>query len=166
MKISEEFDQIVGFAREEAMRTGCYSISPDHLFLGLLRHGSNDAVKAMKECGLDTCSCKKELDKRIFHEHSIPMDEEENVRLDREGSNTVSLAIAEAMKDGALETGAIHLLKAISKQEGSWIGEYLRKAGIRFTSKAIAAKKEEVQPDFKQMSKLLSTIRINTKMPS
>ena len=100
MKISEEFDQIVGFAREEAMRTGSYSIGADHLLLGLLRHGSNDAVKAMKDCGMDTCACKKELDSRIFHEHSIPYEHEDEVRLNREGSNTVSLAIAEAMKDG------------------------------------------------------------------
>lgn len=166
MKISEEFDQIVGFAREEAMRTGSYSIGPDHLFLGLLRHGSNDAVRAMKGCGLDTCACKKDLDSRIFHEHSIPMGHEEQVRLDRDGSSTVSLAIAEAMKDGAAEAGAIHLLKAISKQERCWSGELLRKAGLSFApgTKKPAAKGTE--PDFKTMSRLLSSIKINTKMPS
>ena len=46
MKISKEFDAIVGFAREEAMRTGSYSIEADHLFLGILRHGGNAAVEA------------------------------------------------------------------------------------------------------------------------
>ena len=48
MKISDEFDAIVGFAREEAMRTGSYSIDADHLFLGILRHGSNRAVEVLR----------------------------------------------------------------------------------------------------------------------
>ena len=166
MKISEEFDQIVGFAREEAMRTGSYSIGADHLLLGLLRHGSNDAVKAMKDCGMDTCACKKELDSRIFHEHSIPYEHEDEVRLNREGSNTVSLAIAEAMKDGAPEAGAIHLLKAISRQEGCWSGESLRRAGIRFSPAGRQEKPSQAQPSPEQITRLLSTIRISTKNPS
>ena len=166
MKISEEFDQIVGFAREEAMRTGSYGIGADHLFLGLLRHGTNDAVKAMKECGMDPEQCKKDLDSRIFHEHSIPMEEEDQVRLDREGSGTVNLAIAEAMKEGAREAGAIHLLKAIYRQDKVFSGELLRKAGLSFAPHTAAAGQKKAETDLRQMSILLSSIRINTNIPS
>ena len=113
MKISDEFDAIVGFAREEAMRTGSYSIDADHLFLGILRHGSNRAVEVLRSLGVDTATCKSEIDSRIFHEHSIPYGSEDDIRLGREGSNTVSLAIAEAIADGAEEAGAMHILKAV-----------------------------------------------------
>ena len=38
IKISRELNIIINFARDEAMRTGSYGISPDHLLLGIIRH--------------------------------------------------------------------------------------------------------------------------------
>ena len=43
IKISDELNDIIRYARDEAMRTGSYGIGPDHLFLGILRHGENAA---------------------------------------------------------------------------------------------------------------------------
>ena len=168
MKISKEFDAIVGFAREEAMRTGSFSIEADHLFLGILRHGSNSAVEALRSSGIDTMDCKREIDTLIFHDLGIPYGREDDVRLGREGSNTVSLAIAEAIADGAEETGAIHLLKAICKQEDSRSSEYLRRRGLNgssFSLKGINNKKAENSGTAlgkKEIAILLSTININT----
>ncbi len=174
MKISKEFDSIIGFAREEAMRTGSYSIGTDHLLLGLLRHTGNAAKDALRELGVDPATCKRDIEGRLFHEHSIPFEDTDKVRLGEESGAAVSLAIAEAMADGAEEAGAIHLLRAICKQEGCLSGEYLRRAGVN--SRTIAGvcspaptEKENglntpVSPA--QMGRLLSAIRINTKTPS
>ena len=164
MKISEEFDAIVGFAREEAMRTGSYSIDADHIFLGILRHGSNHAVEALQALGVDTAACKSEIDSRIFHEHSIPYNSEDDIRLGREGSNTVSLAIAEAIAEGAEEAGSMHILKAVCKQENSLSSEYLRRRGLcsSIFSKAQPARRKysgEISP--REMGFLLSTLKFN-----
>ena len=164
MKISQEFDTIVGFAREEAMRTGSYTIEADHLFLGILRHGGNPAVEALRALGVDTAACKAEIDALVFHDQGIPYTAEDGIRLGREGSNTVSLAIAEAMAEGADEAGAVHLLKAICKQEKCYGGEYLRKRGIssrNFSGEKPAARKCETTPDKKNIALLLSTINLN-----
>lgn len=164
MKISQEFDAIVGFAREEAMRTGSYSIEADHLFLGILRHGGNPAVEALRALGVDTAGCKAEIDALIFHEQGIPYGAEDSIRLGREGGNTVSLAIAEAMADGAKEAGAIHLLRAVCKQEGSHSSEYLRKRGISsssFHGEKPAPQKCETEVSKKNLALLLSTINLN-----
>lgn len=161
MKISEEFDTIVGFAREEAMRTGSYSIEADHLFLGILRHGSNAAVEALKSRGIDAAECKSEIDSLIFHEHSIPYSNEDDIRLSREGSNTVNLAIADAIAEGAQEAGALHLMKAVCKQQGSRSSEYLRRHGLcsqDFGERPAARKKVEVDTGRKEMTILLSTV--------
>ncbi|MCR5518941.1 MAG: hypothetical protein K6F21_01295 [Bacteroidales bacterium] len=165
MKISEEFDAIVGFAREEAMRTGSYSIEADHLFLGILRHGSNAAVEALKARGIDAAECKAEIDSQIFHEHSIPYSNEDDIRLGREGSNTVSLAIADAIAEGAGEAGAINLMKAVCKQESSRSSEYLRKHGLcsRDFGKATGDKqKVNMETGMKEMAILLSTFNSNS----
>ena len=164
MKISQEFDAIIGFAREEAMRTGSYSIEADHLFLGILRHGSNPAVEAMRSLGVDTAACKAEIDAMVFHEQGIPFGAEDGIRLGREGNNTVSLAIAEAMAEGAAEAGALHLLKAICKQENCNSSEYLRRRGI--SGRSFGKEKESVhkcEPELskKNMAILLSTINLN-----
>ena len=167
MKISKEFDAIVGFAREEAMRTGSYSIEADHLFLGILRHGGNAAVEALRSSGIDTAGCKSEIDSFIFQAQGIPYGHEDEIRLGREGSNTVSLAIAEAISEGAEETGAIHLLKAICKQESCRSSEYLRRHGLSgrdFGPADAAQKKEEPSSALgkKEIAILLSTINLNT----
>ena len=47
MRIAEELNDIVKYAREEAMRTGSYGIGVDHLMLGLLRHAENNACRAL-----------------------------------------------------------------------------------------------------------------------
>lgn len=167
MKISKEFDAIVGFAREEAMRTGNYSIDADHLFLGILRHGSNAAVDALRSSGIDTAVCKSEIDSFIFHDQGIPYGHEDEIRLGREGSNIVSMAIAEAISEGAEETCAIHLLKAIFKQESCRSSEYLRRHGLsgRSFSSADARQKKEDSSDAlgkKEIAILLSAINFNT----
>lgn len=165
MKISQEFDAIVGIAREEAMRIGSYSIEADHLFLGILRHGGNAAVEALRSLGIDTAICKSEIDSRIFQKQGIPYDHEDEIRLGREGSNTVSLAIAEAISEGAEEAGAIHLLKAVFKQEKSHTGEYLRKRGISIAdlrSGPQARQKCSTEVKSGDIAILLSAITLNT----
>ena len=47
IRISDELNDIIRYARDEAMRTGSYSIGPDHPFLGILRHGDNAAFKVV-----------------------------------------------------------------------------------------------------------------------
>ena len=164
MKISQEFDAIVGFAREEAMRTGSFSIEADHLFLGILRHGSNPAVDALRSLGVDTAGCKSEIDTLVFHDQGIPYSVEDSIRLGREGGNTVSLAIAEAMAEGADEAGSIHLLKAICKQENCHSSEYLRRRGIsgrNFGNARPDSRKCETEVSKKNLALLLSTINLN-----
>lgn len=166
MKISKEFDAIIGFAREEAMRTGSYTIEADHLLLGILRHGDNDAVRAMRERGIDTSGCKSDIDSAIFHEHSIPYSNEDDIRLGREGGNAVSLAIADSMAEDASETSAIHLLKAILKQEQSIGSAYLRRKGMRAeTLGAPSAGKAAAVPPApgkNELAALLATFTIRT----
>lgn len=172
MKISNEFDSIMGFAREEAMRTGCYGIGTDHLMLGLLRQPSSSAKDALKDLGVDAAACKSAIEAPLFHEHSIPFEDAEKVRLDGDAGNTVSLAIAEAIADGSDEAGAIHLLRAICKQQNCRSGEYLRSSGVNprtisSVCKPSGRKKALDTPvSSAQMNRLLGAIRINTKNPS
>ena len=66
MKISDELNLIVRYAREEAMRTGSYGIGTDHLVLGILRHADNNACRALRGLGADPEEMKQFIDVHIF----------------------------------------------------------------------------------------------------
>ena len=44
LQLSDEVQKIMTYSREEAMRLGNYTIGPEHLLLGILRHGDNEAT--------------------------------------------------------------------------------------------------------------------------
>ena len=70
--ISDELNSIINFSREEAMRTGCYGIAPDHMFLGILRHKDNTGYDALMGLGIDVNEMKQFIDSRIFTNEHIP----------------------------------------------------------------------------------------------
>ena len=65
IKISDELNSIIRYAREEAMRTGSYGIGPDHLFLGMMRHSDNDACRLLAGLGVDIDEFKRFIDSHI-----------------------------------------------------------------------------------------------------
>ena len=91
IKVTEELNRIINYAREEAMRTGSYGIGPDHLFLGIIRHDENPACNALRGLGADTDSMKRFIDSRIFTNEHIPYAELENITFSRASQNVLSL---------------------------------------------------------------------------
>lgn len=132
IKISDDLNSIINYAREEAMRTGSYGIGPDHLFLGILRHYDNEACKALIYLGTNVESMKTFIDSRIFTNEQIPYSELEHITFSRAAQNILSLTIMEATKLRCNEAGAQHLLLALCRTTGSYGVAYLRNIGIDY----------------------------------
>lgn len=132
IKISDDLNSIINYAREEAMRTGSYGIGPDHLFLGILRHYDNEACKALVYLGTNVESMKTFIDSRIFTNEQIPYSELEHITFSRAAQNILSLTIMEATKLRCNEAGAQHLLLALCRTTGSYGVAYLRNIGIDY----------------------------------
>jgi len=130
IKYSDEMEQVVEYAQEEAMRTGYYCVNTEHLLLGVLRHGNNAACDALVSEGLDLDLLKNRLDAQILRSESIPFDEMEDVFLSRDAQNTLSLAILEASMEGIEEAGSGELLLAITRSEDSPCKQFLAANGI------------------------------------
>jgi len=73
IRISEELNTILLYARDEAMRTGSYAIGADHLMLGILRHADNAACLLLKEMEVDLTAFKRYIDSCLFRDHSVPI---------------------------------------------------------------------------------------------
>lgn len=132
IKISDSLNVILGFAREEAMRTGCRSIGADHLILGLIRHGDNDACDALKALEVDLQELKQFIDSKIFTDEHIPFSELDNIQFSRTAHNILSFTVLEAVKTRASEAGPVHLLLALAKISGSFGQSYLRDTGVDY----------------------------------
>ena len=132
INISQTLNIIITFAREEAMRTGSYGIAPDHLFLGIIRHGSNPAAETLKELGTDLQELKQFIDKKIFTNEHIPYSEIDHISLSRGAQNVLNITFLECARLRTSVADAQHLLLALSKISQSYGQIYLKETGIDY----------------------------------
>ena len=132
IKVSDELNGIITYAREEAMRTGSYGIGPDHLFLGILRHGDNNACNALKGLEVDTVQLKKFIDSRVFTNEQIPYSEMDRIQFSRGAQNVLSLTVMEATRVRSSEASSQHLLLALCRTTGSYGQAFLRGVGVDY----------------------------------
>ena len=132
IKISDELNAIINFSREEAMRTGSYGISPDHLFLGILRHGNNVASGILQSLGTDMAEFKQYIDRHVFTNEQIPFSEIDHITFSRGSQNILSITVLEATRLNCREASSQHLLLALCRNTGSYGQGYLRDNGIDY----------------------------------
>lgn len=132
IKISDELNGIISYAREEAMRTGSYGIGPDHLFLGIIRHVDNLAYETLEGLDVSPSDIKKFIDTKIFTNEHIPYSELGNITFSRAAQNTLSLTVMEATRLGSREASSQHLLLALCRATGCYGQAYLRNLGIDY----------------------------------
>ena len=132
ISISDELNSIINFSREEAMRTGCYGIAPDHMFLGIIRHKENAGADALMGTGIDMNEMKQFIDSRIFTNEHIPYSEIDNVTFSRGAQNVLSFTILEATKVRSAAASAQHLLLALCREGSSYGSTYLHDQGVEY----------------------------------
>ena len=133
-QVSQELLKIISYARDEAMRTGDYSISTDHLLLGILRHADNDACATLKALGVDLAELKSTVEGSLFRPSGIAYGEADKLSFSRSAQNTLNLCIIEATMAGADKIFATHLLLAIAGSSGSVGLGYLKSMGLDHSS--------------------------------
>lgn len=133
MRISEELNLIVKYARDEAMRTGSYGIGTDHLMLGMIRHGENNACKALAGLGIDLTEMKSYIDMHVFRQSNIPYSEIDQIVLSRAAQSILNLTILEATRLRNPDTDGTHLLLAISRSSDNYAQNFLKQKGLTYT---------------------------------
>lgn len=132
IRISDELNDIIRYARDEAMRTGSYGIGPDHLFLGVLRHGDNAAFRTVTGLGIDADNFKRFIDSHIFTNEPIPFAESDKISFTRYAQNVLSITVLEASKQGVTEANSLHLLLALCRTTENYGQAYLRQHGVDY----------------------------------
>ncbi len=132
LKVSDELNLIIQYAREEAMRTGSYGIGPDHLFLGIIRHEDNTAFKTLQDLGVEPADLKGFIDQRIFTGETLPYDQLDHIALSRQAQNVLSITVMEATRLKNPLAQPHHLLLALCRTTESYGQAYLRARGIDY----------------------------------
>ena len=132
IRISGELNDIIRYAKDEAMRTGSYGIGPDHLFLGVLRHGDNAAFRIVTGLGIDADNFKRFIDSHIFTNEPIPFAESDKISFTRYAQNVLSITVLEASKQGVDEANSLHLLLALCRTTENYGQAYLRQHGVDY----------------------------------
>ena len=78
---TNELKIVLNYALEEAARLGSYIATPDHLFLGILRHRDSDAVRMLETLGVDIRKVKKEIEDKIASPVPIPFGQRGSISL-------------------------------------------------------------------------------------
>lgn len=127
-----DLSSIITYSIEEAMRTGSYTVAPDHLFLGIIRHKENNAADLLRTLGINLSEMKQFIDKKLFSNEHVPYDDVEKVTFSRNAQNILSFTIIEASREGCLKVAPHHLLLALCRAAQSYGSTFLQDLGIGY----------------------------------
>ncbi|MGA2405691.1 MAG: ATP-dependent Clp protease ATP-binding subunit [Bacteroidales bacterium] len=133
-QFSQRVKDILGYSKEEAIRLGNSHISPEHLFLGILRDGESVAIEILMNQGIDLLVLKGSLEKSIKVESPVPVADHEVIPLLRSTERILKLVYleAKALKSNTINTE--HLLLAILKDENALVTRFLSELDVDYQS--------------------------------
>ena len=129
-KFSNDMASVFNFSREEAERTECDNVSPEHLLLGMLRQNVSKATRLMHQVQPDLLSLKRNLEKMAREKKVGMVPNKNSMELNREATRLMRLSVLEARAQHAEEVDTEHLLKAMLKDQGSPIQQLLEEHGL------------------------------------
>jgi ATP-dependent Clp protease ATP-binding subunit ClpC len=133
-QFSQRVKDILGYSKEEAIRLGNSHISPEHLFLGILRDGEGVAVEILLNQGIDLLVLKGSIEKSIRVDSPVAMADHEVIPLLRSTERILKLVYLEAKSLKSNTIDSEHLLLAILKDENALVTRFLSELDVDYNS--------------------------------
>ncbi|HUS85988.1 MAG TPA: ATP-dependent Clp protease ATP-binding subunit [Bacteroidales bacterium] len=145
-KFSQKVKDILTYSKEEAIRLGNSHISPEHLFLGILRDGEGFAVDILINQGVDLAVLKGSVERSIRVDDPIKISDSEILPLLKSTERILKLVHLEAraLKSEVIDTE--HLLLAILKEENSFVTRYLSEMNVDYQTVRQLAETDSPMP--------------------
>ena len=135
LQLSEELNDIITYSKEEAIRLGSYTITTDHLILGILRHGENSAAAVLHKMGINLFELKRSIEEKIKKNEIIPIESSDRIILSKASENALKVMYLEARAMRVPQPEASHLLLAILRgQDWSCAMDYFENNNITYSS--------------------------------
>ncbi len=149
-QFSQRVKDILGYSKEEAIRLGNSHISPEHLFLGILRDGEGVAIEILVNQGIDLLVLKGSLEKSIKVESPVPVADHEVIPLLRSTERILKLVYLEAKALKSPTIDSEHLLLAILKDENALVTRFLSELDVDYQTvkRMVEAELPSARADF------------------
>ncbi len=132
LQLSSELNDILTYAKEEAMRLGNYTVSTDHLVLGIIRHRDNSTVQTLNALGINTAELKAHIEENVKAKEPVPYEKENLIALSKASENALKVMFLEARSLHAIRPESIHLMLAILRsQDGNGV-RYMELSGVNY----------------------------------
>lgn len=128
---SSKVKDILGYSREEAERTGCMQISPEHLLLGILREGSCKAVDVLNSLGVHASEIKTAIENEL--KISAAGGNPKDITATKVTDRILKISVLEARLMGSKEIDSEHLLLAILKEADTPAARILKRQDISYS---------------------------------
>ncbi|MBR4088296.1 MAG: hypothetical protein IKK19_03215, partial [Bacteroidales bacterium] len=133
LQLTNELNDILTYAKEEAMRLGNMIVSTDHLVLGILRHGENITVETLAAMGANTAELKAHLEEALKATEPVPFEKENMVSLSKASENALKIMFLEARSLHTIKPDSSHLMLAILRAQDGWTAKYLEQMEITYS---------------------------------
>ncbi|MBR2438425.1 MAG: ATP-dependent Clp protease ATP-binding subunit [Bacteroidales bacterium] len=148
LQLTNELNDILTYAKEEAMRLGNMIVSTDHLVLGILRHGENITVETLAAMGANTAELKAHLEEALKATEPVPFEKENMVSLSKASENALKIMFLEARSLHTIKPDSSHLMLAILRAQDGWTAKYLEQIEITYSRfRGMFAGEEEEQKE-------------------
>ena len=112
-QFSNTVSEILAFSKQEANRTACPSVTPEHLLLAMLREQTDALQQFFKAFAVDTKVMKMELEERLKTTTQGEPVKIFDLALDEKASNILKLSVLEARLQHSEQVTETHLLLAM-----------------------------------------------------
>lgn len=131
-QFSQRVSDIIVYSKEEANKLRNKNISPEHLFLGILRDGESKAVSILLNLGIDLSTIKRELENSLQVYSDENQSIEANIELTDSSSKILKMSILEARGLKSDFADAEHLLLAILREKNNAAASILQVNNINY----------------------------------
>lgn len=147
-RLSKEINIIIGYSKEEAIRTGCYEITSDHLILGIIRHKENAGYDLLMDLRISIPYLKLKISDKITKGDIIPFGQSDKITFGPSVESALRTMIIDSRSEGITIPNALNLLLAIIKCEDSVFSTIIKDMGLTYqTIKARAFGEKEPEDE-------------------
>jgi ATP-dependent Clp protease ATP-binding subunit ClpC len=114
---SAQVKEIISYSREEALRLGNDFIGTEHLVLGLIRDGENNAVKILKSFNIDLYELRKEIETAVKDKTGKNIANINSLPLTKQAEKVIRITVLEAKAYKSPLVESEHLMLSILKNK-------------------------------------------------
>ncbi len=147
MEIMQRASESLRMRRQNLMR-------PENVLAAIIEDGENEAVKVMKELGVDTMLLLSELEEASRGYYGVYYGDSDEIYISKELARVLEAARKEALKLGDRKVSPLHFLLALLLETGTSLYGLLRRFGLDYEKVLSEVKKLQESGELDQESAL------------